>query len=55
LEHGVSFKQKLELYLQEDQHQGSFIVVEVLLLLDKDYLVSLPLPKGIVWPHAPGP
>jgi hypothetical protein len=52
--HGAAFKEELERWLQHDQHQGDVIVSEVLRLLDKDYLVSLPLPKGAMWPQVPG-
>ena len=53
--HVAAFKGELESWLRVDQRQGDLIVVEVIHLLDEEYLVLLLLLKGVAWPQSPKP
>lgn len=53
--HGLEFRRELENWLRNSQRQPHSIVEQCMRLLDEEYLLSLPLPAGVIWPIAPGP
>jgi hypothetical protein len=52
--HAAAFKAKLEYWLRHEKYQRDLTLVEVLRLLNEEYLISLPLSKEVVWPQSPG-
>lgn len=53
--HGDAFRVELEKWLVFTQGSSQTIVQKCFLLLEEDYLLSLPLPAGVVLPNVLGP
>lgn len=53
--YGAAFVSEFENWLRDCQGQGDSIVIECMRLLDETYLLSLPLPRGVVLPQVLGP